>query len=379
MTSTKKIIGFKSKNRLSPGTKASVKNWLAIAKDILDIAWRIVPPLSLSIAGLFLWAYLKHIQWSGLFYESAMTGTGLIFLVLAALALSTISFLVLSTPSILMGITLSCFDKKQKISREVFTIYLISLISWLVAINSNVFLDEIHTWILVIPIIITSTYGYLKSEQFQNLTFPYNTRTGKIKKTITVIVRANIAIFGIIFPIVFFAAVLSHYAENPDNKTINDLIILFFIPLTTLAPGLMYLMLRRVNTGTHHPLKTLASISTMLIYLTFSLMLFFTPASKILLESTEIYSNDKRQFQVLQQELKDIIKHINIEKKLDGELVTISAYVRYSFAGTKLICNEPLEFTDFSNSASKKQNNMNQSATLICIATATGDLREFRN
>lgn len=379
MTPPKKSIDFKSKRRAITRNKETVKDWLSIIKDTLDISWKIVPPLSLAGAGLFLWTYLKHIQWSGLFYESAMTGTGLIFLILAALALSVISLFILSTPSMLMGITLSYFDKKQKISKEVFRIYLISLTSWMAAINASPFLDEIHIWIFFIPIIFTSLYAYSKSEKLENSALPTNTRRWKIINTCAVIAMSNLAMFGVIFPITFFAGVMSHYSANPDNELLNNTIVLLLIPLTTLAPGLMYLTLRKTNTGTHNPLKVLTSVSIMLIYLTFFLTLTFTPASKILLESTEIYSNNKREFQVMQQELKEIIKHTNIEKKSDGDLITISAYVRYSFAGTKLICNEPLEFTDFSNSAQKKQNNIKKSATLSCIATAASDLREFRN
>ncbi|KAB8065080.1 hypothetical protein [Janthinobacterium violaceinigrum] len=379
MTSQNKILNFKSKNKIPPTKKETIKNWLSITKDILDIAWRVAPPLSLAFAGLFLWMYLKHIQWSGLFYESAMTGTGLTFLVLAAVSLSTISLFILSTPSILMGITLSYFDKNQKINKEIFTIYLIALISWLAVINVSPYIDEAYAWIFIAPIITTSLYGYVKSDKLENSTSATHSRKWKIANTLAVILMSNFAIFGIIFPIFFFDGIMSHYAANVNNEISNKTITLLFIPLATLAPGLMYLMLRKTNTGAHNLIKVLANTSIIFIYSTFFLVLIFTPASKILLESTEIYNNNKKKFQILKPELKEIIKNTNIETRSDGELSTISAYIRYSFAGTKLICNEPLEFIDFSNSTSKKRNKIDKSSTLNCVATVPGDLREFSN
>ncbi|MEG1116451.1 MAG: hypothetical protein RSE46_15555, partial [Janthinobacterium sp.] len=206
-----------------------------------------------------------------------------------------------------------------------------------------------------------------------------HTRKWKIANTIAVISMSNFAIFGIIFPIFFFNGIMSHYAANSGNEIINKLITLFLIPLAALSPGLIYLILRKENTGAHNIPKVLANTSVIFIYSTFFLVLIFTPASKILLESTEIYNNNKKKFQILKPELKEIIKHTNIETKSDGELSTISAYIRYSFAGTKLICNEPLEFIDFSNSTSKKRNKIDKSSTLNCVATVPGDLREFSN
>lgn len=379
MTSQNKILNFKTKSKIPPTKKETVKDWLSITKDSLDIAWRVTPPLSLACAGLFLWMYLKHIQWSGLFYESAMTGTGLIFLVLAAVALSAISLFILSTPSMLMGITLSYFDKNQKINKEVFIIYLIALISWLAVINASPYINETHAWIFIIPIITTSLYGYVKSDKLENSTSSTHTRKWKILNTLAVIFMSNFAIFGIIFPIFFFDGIMSHYAANSGNEVSNKTITLLLIPLATLAPGLMYLTLRKINTGTHNLLKVLATTSVMFIHSTFFIVLTFTPASKILLESTEIYNNNKKKFQILKPELKEIVKNTNIEIKSDGELNTISAYIRYSFAGTKLICNEPLEFIDLSNSASKKRNRIDKSSTLNCVATVPGDLREFSN
>jgi len=379
MTSQNKILNFKTKSKIPPTKKETIKDWLSITKDSLDIAWRVTPPLSLACAGLFLWMYLKHIQWSGLFYESAMTGTGLIFLVLAAVALSAISLFILSTPSMLMGITLSYFDKNQKINKEVFIIYLIALISWLVVINASPYINESHAWIFIIPIITTSLYGYVKSDKLENSTSSTHTRKWKILNTLAVIIMSNFAIFGIIFPIFFFDGIMSHYAANSGNEISNKTITLLPIPLATLAPGLMYLTLRKINIGTHNLLKVLATTSVMFIHSTFFIVLTFTPASKILLESTEIYNNNKKKFQILKPELKEIVKNTNIEIKSDGELSTISAYIRYSFAGTKLICNEPLEFIDFSNSASRKRNRIDKSSTLNCVATVPGDLREFSN
>lgn len=379
MTSQNKILNFKSKNKVPPTKKETIKDWLSITKDMLDIAWRVAPPLSLACAGLFLWMYLKHIQWSGLFYESAMTVTGLTFLVLAAVALSAISLFILSTPSILMGITLSYFDKNQKIKKEVSTIYWIALSSWLLVINASPYMDETYAWIFILPIMTTSLYGYVKSDKLENSTPTIHTRKWKIANTLAVIAMSNFAIFGIIFPIFFFDGIMSHYAANSGDETSNKTITLLLIPLATLAPGLMYLILRKINTGTHNLFKVLVTTSVMFIYSTFFLVLTFTPASKILLESTEIYNNNKKKFQILKPELKEIIKHTNIETKSDGELSTISAYIRYSFAGTKLICNEPLEFIDFSNSTSKKRNKIDKSSTLNCVATVPGDLREFSN
>src|SRR4051794_13679480 len=98
------------------------KDVVGLIKDILEVIWKSAP-MALLPAGFVVWSYLRTIQWVDLFGESTLSGTGLVFLVLAAIMMAFFVVVVFLIPSLFMVGAIHIFNSNSKLSKKTVALY----------------------------------------------------------------------------------------------------------------------------------------------------------------------------------------------------------------------------------------------------------------
>jgi hypothetical protein len=150
--------------------KEFYKEFVAIGKDTLDVGWKLAP-LAFLPAGLLLWVYLRSIHWTGLFQDSAMSVSGLVFLFVAALLLAFAVLLQFVVPSVLLICTVSGYAQDRFMPKYVANIYRWALVGWLVGVSLIIWWDNSNgKWIaLALPIVMSLIYLLLYTWKEPNL------------------------------------------------------------------------------------------------------------------------------------------------------------------------------------------------------------------
>ncbi len=157
-----KKIALKYKNRIAqaqdaalPRITAIYKEAISISKDSLEVLWKIAP-VALIPPGLLVWSYLKSLKWTSLFYESVVTGGGLVFLALAALLLAFAIATSFVLPSIFLIATAQIYDSKQKITQRTVAQYKWAALGWLATAVGLMYVESEFILLLFLPPLVLS-------------------------------------------------------------------------------------------------------------------------------------------------------------------------------------------------------------------------------
>lgn len=363
--------------------KNAYKEAISLLKDTLDVAWKLAP-VFLVPPGLYLWVYLKMIGWTSLFYESAMSGTGLIFFALAAIvmAISTLLFFVLPSITIIGTVHLSGY--KERIPRAVVWLYALVWISWIATIFITTLLDTSQPWlILLVPIVLTTIYGLFRLERLEirkDGQYPLLKAGGRV------LLLAFLAALGIassILPITLILQVAMQFhdmAEWLQWFVLGSCLVLSGI---SLFPGLIYMGMRENHTGWRKPIKHAFGGVLLLVYFLINAVAFLDPVSSMILRGIGVYSNEPVTFQLIQPELKNVLSASGLDVKQSSGMTFVTAHVRFNFASTRLLCRDQFDPASASATAREaarkiKQADPGRTGGLHCVPVSASEIREFR-
>lgn len=367
-------------------SKEFYKEFLVIAKDTLDVGWKLAP-LAFLPAGMFLWVYLRSIHWTGLFQDSAMTTSGLVFLFTAALGLMFAVLLQFTLPSIILICTTSVCAKEQFIRDHVLLIHRWALLGWLCGILIVSFITKKNFLWLTIAFSFSTALFYSVYHQYKGKIFLLNLSLINcfMKNTIWSIL-ATLAMASTSVPLLIGLKNAKYVPNIHDGWQTEVLIIIciFFITIISLLPGFIYLNARTSITESYRPIKFAIVGAFISSYTVIMVIAFFVPISFKVLELSGIYNNDLRTYQVRESKLMPVLSRIGLITPTNTpDLTLVRAYLRYGFGGYKLLCRDRFDPDTLSQESIKKAEvdkkpDPGFTAGNHCAPVHSGEIREIK-
>ncbi|WP_186258228.1 hypothetical protein [Burkholderia gladioli] len=359
------------------------KESIAMVKDTLDVAWK-VAPFSFLPAALLVWIYLRSIHWTSLFQDSAMSGSGLVFLFIAATLMAVAILLQFSAPSLLLISTMWNYRQERTLPKAVPRLFLCATTGWLAGFIIVVELDTSQVWIMFVMAFLTAfVFGIynrtsLDIPQKKDTKFPtYAVHAGGLA------LAAILALTATTIPLLITLRIAERYSDGGWR----DMLLVFAVFIGTMAvsllPAIMYLNARTSRSGFYQPLK-LASLGAFLLsYIVVSGAALFLPVSPTVMRLAGIYSNERQSFQILQPSLVAALDAagVSIQKREQTNIAT--GYVRYGFGGIRLLCRQPFNPSLVSVDAIKSaKKNKAPDPTILagsgCVQAMISELRPLR-
>lgn len=280
----------------SNGKILSYKEFISIWKDTLDVLWKIAPIFFVP-SGLFIWTYLKAINWTSIFYDSAMTGSGLIFLTLAALLMAFTIATMFTIPSLILIFTTQMYRSDKKISSEIESQYRAAWLGWLIGSIPFIIFHSGPPWLLLVPpIAFSSAIGLFIFFKFHK---SFNNKKGKILKICELFSTSFLASFamsGQIFPMWVCLTIFSQIQNPSDFDQYLFLAASIVLSLICITPGLMHLNLRTKQNDSIKIMKLPLAVALVIACMGLCVMAIMTPVSSMILSATGVFQATKKHF-----------------------------------------------------------------------------------
>lgn len=338
----------------APNFKALYREYLAIVKDTMDVAWKLAP-IALLPPGLLIWVYLRSIHWEGLFLDSAMTVAGLAFLFLAALLLAFAILLQFAIPSLALIGIVSLHDAKKVVSQEIASSFRWSMLGWIVAFVVSMFYDKGLGIILLIALSVPVSVFFIRSLLKYKELKKDPKKIGLHMANLVWVAGAMLPMIATSFPLLIGFEVARKIPDIERWESLGVIVICIIISIVSLLPGFVYLNFRTTTTDRKSATKGAVITGFGMSYVILMAAAFFAPVSSKVLGFAGIYSNELRTFQVREPSLSSSLKtagftlqtssekSVSLDPQRPAELTFVDAYVRYGFGGIKLLCTKPFD------------------------------------
>ena len=357
------------------------KDIIGLAKDILEVIWKSAP-MALLPAGFVVWSYLRTIQWVDLFGESTLSGTGLVFLVLAAIMMAFFVIVVFLIPSLFMIGVIHIFNSNLKLSKETVVLYYWALVGWTFALFANLVFEFTMLVYLASPTIVAFSVGVWKLRR--------NIASQGLDHFCKLIIRslantfgANFSMAGTIFPLIVTLKLAAVVPEYSNQYPYVSFAVCFLVSILGIIPGFAYLNIRAMHEGGTKAFKIAAYGTVFSSYLMMTLVFAFLPVSSMVLEVTGVYSNEESTFQILKDDLPGVLKKAGLSVEKGDGISTVKGFVRFNFGGVRLLCKTSFDPRDASLEARRaaardKKPDPMLSAGQHCVPTQSSELRKFK-
>lgn len=363
--------------------KDAYKEGISIAKDTLDVAWKLAP-LAFLPASLFLWVYLRSIRWTTIFQDSAMTGSGLIFLFVAAMLMVFGIVLQFASPSLLMIGTVSYYGNDRTVPKAVPRLYRWAMGGWFVGLTLIIALDTSRTWIVgIAPFAVAAVYALTHQKALELDVRPGAWRYTRAFHALFLAGAATLTMFGTSMPLLLTLDAAQRYAAGGISETVIGVLVCVGTSVVSLLPGYMYLNARTWSVGIYRPFKLAMLGGFFLSYIVLAGAAFSIPVASTVLRIAGVYSNEKQTYEVSQPNVVNVLSAAGMPVVRDKGVTSVTAYLRYGFGGTRLLCRSefsPAALTDEAIKAAleKKQPDPRGVAGSGCVSVSTTEVRLFR-
>lgn len=359
---------------------AAIKRILALSKDYVELLLKLAP-LALLLPALILWWHLKTIHWSDVFLESAISTPGLMFLVVAALALWLMAVALFLVPSIpIIGATEISYGGKILPCESVYASFG-ALVGWALVVVPSVSYHFSQWWFVVVPFAFAFIPAMVVHFRRQSQ-LPWKERCWAISRIVFQIAGMTVAMGVTSMPL---AVVLKSIADLPDFKDTPAYIIIplaLLISLIGLIPGYVYVVARGRHHSTRVPNKVALAGTLLVAYFVIAFAVAVLPVGSIVLKAADVYSSDKFAFQILKDDLVGVLIKAGLPVENDKDMRVVSGYVRYNFGGMRLLCRDPFDPASASISAVRAARDAGKPdpgriGGAHCVTIAAADLRKF--
>jgi hypothetical protein len=351
------------------------KDLVSVVKDGLDILWRIAP-LTLLAAGLLLWSYLREIGWPDLFRDSALSASGLLFLVLAAFVLAVTFLAIFLAPSFIMVTTIQELHRKGLVQRDVIRLYAGGVVGWTLGMLCIWQSASLWWTLAVIPLAIVTAMGLVRARtRWRGMDF-----ANRFKTFMQILMFAGCATFSVAFTAFPLPFVIRFVLNNPEEYTLlaqyGFFVLSVIVTVIGLLPGYVYLAALTSSATRTGPVKPTLAAAAFLSFLILFVIWIFAPVSSLLLTGTAVYSNEIASFQVTNTDLFKLMKAGGLKVETKDDMSIVRAYVRYNFGGVELLCTTP--YVPKSPGKVPQAGTDPHPAGAGCVRTQSSELRRFR-
>lgn len=382
-------MNFQRHNRppRQPARSTAFKRYLAalpVIKDSFDILLKLAT-FSLIPASIFLWAYLKSLGWSSLFFDSTTSTTGLFSLVIAAVMLAFLTMWTSVAPSAVMIVTASHYGLTRTVPPHLPRMFGVALAAWILSFVALIALgDRLPFFVpLLVPLLAATVFGVVYIDKLElGLTRPGRHPLALL----AVLALAAMVTFSVLItalPMMLSFEVASRYSDLSVMEEYLAVALCIGVAIVGVVPGFMYLMGRTRHAGDGEPLKMAFYGSAFVAYVVFAMAAFFAPMTNIILQGVGIMSRTPMTFQILDKELIPVFREAGLLVQQTETLDMVTAHLRYGFAGTKLLCKndyDPLKSTRKAIQEARERKTLHPDLVggLQCVPVPSDDLREFK-
>ncbi|KQR79734.1 hypothetical protein ASG35_07620 [Burkholderia sp. Leaf177] len=359
------------------------KEFMPMLKDTLDVSWRIAP-IAFLPAALLLWSYLKSIHWTSLFQSSAMTGSGLIYLFVAAMLLAVATVLQFALPSAMLIGTLFHYRLDRRIPRAVARLYRWAMGGWLLGFVIIIGFDSSQAWIICALTFASAwIYALTRRDDLELRAKPNRWRHISIFYSFMFAGATMTTMCMTSVPLLLVLRITARYVDGGLLEKLIGFGVCLGTTVISLLPGYMYMNARTWKVGAYQPTKFALLGTLLLSYVVLAGALTFLPVSTTVLRLAGVYSNEMQTFEVLQPNLVSAANAAGLSLNDDGKLTLLRAYVRYDFGGTRLLCNKSFHAETVTNEAIKfaRERKMPDPGIIAgagCVQASTTELRSLR-
>lgn len=362
--------------------KVTYRDNVGILNDTLDAALKCTPFFSFPI-GWILWSHLQSFGWGSLFTEAAINGiTTLIGMAIAFAFAVYWSFVI---PSVVAILAEQFYGTERTIPKELFRLQAWTLGVWICIVFLISWHGElIPPWAaLALPMLCAALYGERNKEK---LGFTAANLSPKLPATVRVFLLAalaTLAMCGTTFALLITMNIGTGFGDVKGWQMWMVMSLCIIIAMIGLIPGFVYLGTRTRHAGPAKSIKALLVASIIVALILFWFLLFLPQAQRMFLRAAGIYSEVRVTYQVVKTDLIPAFKAAGIKVEEQGPMSTVTACLRYNFAGIKLLCSGPLELDgDATNVEQARRNglpNLRITNGLNCVPATSAELREVRN
>jgi hypothetical protein len=363
--------------------KDTYKETIAMVKDTLDVAWKLAP-VALLPAAMFIWSYLRSIHWTGLFQDSAMSGSGLIFLFIAAMLIAVAVLLQFIAPSLLLIGVMWNYRQENTLPKAIPRLFRWATAGWLAGFALVVELDPSQVWIMFAMAFVAA----LACGIYSRKTLDAAAKTeGKLPLSIAhatgLALAAVFALTATSMPLLITLHIAARYAKGGWLETLLVFVVCVGTTAVSLLPGYMYLNACTWRPGFYQPLKLALLGGGLLSYIVVSGAAVFVPVSSTVMRLAGIYSNEPQSFQILQPSLTAALDAAGVPIQKGEQANIVTGYVRYDFGGIRLVCRQPFDAALVSVDAiklarKKKSPDPTVLAGSSCVQATSSELRPLR-
>lgn len=365
-----------TKKTLNKGLLA-YKEIISIWKDTLDVAWKIAP-IFLIPPGLFIWTYLKSINWTSIFYESAITGSGLIFLSLAALIMAFSIALMFAIPPLILISTTQIYESNKNIPLKILSQYRGAWLGWIIGSVPLIFFHFGPPWLIFAPpIFLSVTNGLLKYFRAKTNLLTFKEKIINIRQILLTSILASFSMSTQIFPMWICLTIFSQVKNLDDFHEYLFITASIVLSSVGIIPGLIYLNLRTKHTDAVKTIKLPLVVALIIVCSALCTMAIMAPISSIVLRTTGIYDHEKKTFQILKPNVDNVLSIAGLKVDKNNEISTATAYVRFHFVGLRLLCNKDFTPEEYLLLSEKKGNRVKEGGD-HCVPIKNDEIREFR-
>ncbi|AHN77549.1 hypothetical protein DA70_16240 [Pandoraea pnomenusa] len=352
-------------------------------KDTLDVAWRFAPA-ALFPAALFLWIHLKSIHWTSLFQYSAMTGSGLAYLLSAAILLALAAMLQFALPSVMLIGTVSVYRLDRKIPKAVPRLYQCAMGGWILGFALVIGFDSDRISVIcALAFVAALIYALARRDELGLRAGPNGWRHKPIVCAVGLACAAATTMLVTSAPLLLAFRLAARYVHGGIGESVVGILVCAGTVVMSLLPGYMYVNARTWRVGVYQPVKLALLGAFFLTYVVLMVAAMLVPVSSTVLRLAGIYSNELQTFVILQPNLADAARTAGLSVSDDGKLTLLRGYVRYDFGGTRLLCStsfdpEKVSVDAIRQARDDKAPDPGVVAGAGCVQASTSELRALR-
>jgi hypothetical protein len=314
-----------------------------------------------------------------------MSAAGLIFLFVAALLMVFAIVLQFVMPSLLLMCVLSVYKHDRTIPKAMPRLYRWAMYGWLLGLTLIIIINSSQVEILFSATFLGAFIFAVTHLDALELRAKLGVwRSIPILHALLLAVIAMLVMLATSMPLLVALHAVERYApEGVWSGKALALLVCNGTAIVSLVPGYMYLNARTWRTGIFRPLKLGLLGAFLLSYIVLACAAFFVPISSAVLQLANVYSNELQTFQIIQPNLVGVFSEAGLSVHQDEKMVYVSAYVRYGFGGTRLLCRAQFRPETISDDAIKvaRKNKLPDPGVVAgsgCVPTSAGEVRPFK-
>lgn len=360
--------------------------YLSLMNDLLDIVWK-TAPIGLVPVAMILSSHLQMIGWGDVFSDALLSQSGLIFVLVAVLAVALAIFLAICIPSAFILFLTTLYSEKHPLPRYLIWTLYASAGGYLLGIALVMYLDFPEQSLFIA--VFVSAFLTAATAQLRKIS-PIKLEWRSWAKLVAELLRvvgssliAGTAAIATALPALVAMTFAQYMPEISSMEYWLGPLACVIITISTLSPAAAYLHIRARSAGSYKSLKVAFLVAVAVLYLTISLIILCIPVTPVVIRTAGIMKGTANVYQVRESVLEAALDRAGLTTEHADGGMFFKAYQQFGFGEIKILCKHPLDFSAVSDAAvseAKRKGSPNPrlAAARNCVMVRNEEIRLVR-